>query len=270
MRFYENPDWLAHVAAVVANPLEHTPRVAAADWLEDTHGDDPAAVFRARLIRYQCDTGGPPLRLTRYGPDVGERTPRELYDWEAAGEACGFDACRGKVFHDPFPEPWLNPTWDFWSVGGFPEVVCFAPWRFNRDNVAPVFLNAPVRTCTMSHVRPNRSHHQWAWSRGPENNFGVLDSRDFSSWDVKAHADVYLTNWHFGGYVATTIPGPVFQKVAILSPGGTGQFPTARDAVAAVLKAAWFVGRNWAGLPGKLIGVPDPDPEFVRVVCKLV
>jgi uncharacterized protein (TIGR02996 family) len=107
----DHPEWLALLRAICAAPDDDTPRLVAADWLEE-HGDPDRAAF----IRIQC----------------------ELARLEAAGFGAGADANglrrKERVYNGP--ASYQGPTW---AAQECPELVHF---RTREHAASP--LSAPV------------------------------------------------------------------------------------------------------------------------------
>lgn len=107
---YDHPEWHAFVAAIRENPDEDTPRVVAADWL-----DERGEAARAELIRVQCEYA----RL-----DTSRLTPR--HQKLAARIVALLGSSPGRVelasrvfatFERGFCERLSMPTWAWFDRG---------------------------------------------------------------------------------------------------------------------------------------------------------
>jgi uncharacterized protein (TIGR02996 family) len=94
-----HPDWPAFIAAIIANPDEDTPRLVAADFLEEN-----GEVDRAALIRIQCEIA----RLEASG----------------LGKSLEMDELRKRERALLHP---LSVDWQLWAAFECPELVRVAP-----------------------------------------------------------------------------------------------------------------------------------------------
>jgi uncharacterized protein (TIGR02996 family) len=140
---YDHPDWQAFVAAVREAPDEDTPRLVAADWL-DEHGEHA----RAELVRVQCA-----LARLVFGPLTGwALRPGESYAALHSRLLCECDSCqtakplRGReaeLLGGPNPRPFAANVWAIYARG-FCEHVRL-PWEEWRDRGDQLLRREPVR-----------------------------------------------------------------------------------------------------------------------------
>ena len=255
MNWYEHPDWRAFSDRVVIAPDDDTVRLVSADWLDET--GVPMAALRAAMIRAQC-----------------------------AGEP-GFGLRPGGYAARGFAEPAYRPTAGLWIARGFPTWAVFFPHRFTPRTVAPVFRAAPLTTCStlgmcaqlvpetrIDRFGGRRPTEAFLFHMGPEDqDTGELENmaaigahtRRQAQSGRNPHADMYREP----GY----LPAPVYQSLP--REGGAGgavdrderrdRYRRSGDAAVAALKAAWNVGRQFAGLKLR-VGrtVPKPLPAAVE------
>lgn len=121
---YTNPDFLAFLRTITANPDDDAPRLAAAYWLE-THGDPE----RGQFIRIQCDKE----KLLRQ-----ERILLEKNGIRWLGEAFGEHAERGLVLAG-MEQNCINPF-----HRGFPQIARFTLRQFMQHG-KEMFSNNPIQ-----------------------------------------------------------------------------------------------------------------------------
>lgn len=266
MNWYEAPEWLAFTAAIIKDPDDNTPRLAAADWLDEWANErkpgDASAARRAWLIRSQLVTGA-----------VG---PLELRPDRYAAEG--------------FTEPCLNRTAGLLIERGWPEWAVFFPHRFTAAVVGPVFRAAPLSTCSVlgacayiaATITDGRRTVRYAVDGGPENDTdGIVDTM----------SDLYGDQPHIGRALSRAgrnphvelyrepglTPAPIYANLPMEGGAGGTRRPTRKsvyrtfdEVAAAVLKAGWYVGRSWAGQPRRINGrtVPKPHPLAVAVFSR--
>ncbi|MCI0704792.1 MAG: TIGR02996 domain-containing protein [Planctomycetia bacterium] len=95
----KHPDWPAFIAAIIANPDEDTPRLVAADFLEENGESD-----RAAFIRIQCEIA--------------------LLEASGLSKSLEMDELRKKERAILHP---LSVHWQLWAAEECPELVRVAP-----------------------------------------------------------------------------------------------------------------------------------------------
>lgn len=154
---YEHPDWPALLRAVIESPDDDTPRLVAADWLEER--GEPA---RAELIRVQCELarGGRIRALI-----ARERKLLGSLSFEKAQWA--LDACPGIVQMLFLPQP-RSPLAATQIVGveqvtfrrGFVERVD-CPATEWRNHGAAVVQRSPLRNLVLLNCGELGSVSEW-------------------------------------------------------------------------------------------------------------
>lgn len=259
-QWWDHPDWLAFSLAVTAQPDDNTPRLIAADWL-DEQGDGYAAA-RAEVIRRQI-TGGRPLPLYLH--------PNEFNR---------YGLC----------EPAYRGAQGLRLVRGWPDWAVILPQKFNSENVAPIFKIAPLSTLTTVGMSAYLTHeHQgtaetrtlFRFDYGPEDMhtgeapdqaFGT-DFRRLARAGLNPHGEIYRQ--------AGMVPAPIFASLP--DRGGAGgtrshmntrrrEFLSCEQASATIMRAAWLCAWRWAGKPRREVDgkslrtAPRPAHEAHEVI----
>ncbi len=275
--WWEELDWRKLVEAVVRQPMEDTPRLVAADWLDEwaqAHYDDTAAK-RAAKIRSQIN-GGPGTQLPTY------LSPNE---YDTAG----------------FPEHAYRGTQGLRIQRGWPSWAVFLPHEFTRNKVVPVFSIAPLTTIStvgmcayQTHSRTNpfspgsttstSTQTLFTFEPGPEDTqtgeihdaarimfhegLAGQNFRRMARRGLNPHAESYRQ--------AGLLPAPIFYHLP--ARGGAGgsvghmegrrrEYTACEIAAASALKAAWLCAYRWSGSPkvhtnkGILRKTPQPIGE---------